>query len=445
MRKKIKKIMADPIVSELLKAGGTSFMISLVGVVAGFLFAFIATRLYSAEALGIYSLITTILLFISIIVRLGTDMALLKFVARYSALGEKEYFKAAYLSVLKFVVPLSVVCTLLLLIISAYVAKYIFAKEYLAPYFRIGALGVTPLVLLSLHAECLRGLKKIKEYSFFTNLSVYLIPIMLLLGLSIVSRDKAVPLISYVVGISLMAIAAILLWIKQTRFVEVTKHKAVHIRTILKTSIPMFWSRLLFFLSKWADVLILGIFRNETELGLYYVALRVANMVSINLTSLNAIAAPQFAELDAGTDKSELQKSAQHSAKIVFYTALPVLVIILVFPSQLLGIFESGFSWGVLALVILGIGQFIDAMFGPVGPLLDMTGYQHYYQHAVFTAALLNIVLDFILIPTAGITGAAFAHLAGTLARNILSCIKIKQTFGFWTIYYPRLLKTNKQ
>ena len=69
-------------------------------------------------------------------------------------------------------------------------------------------------------------------------------------------------------------------------------------------------------------------------------------------------------------------------------------------------------------LVLLVIGQAINALSGPVGYLLLMTGHQMVAARIITACALLKVVLNIALIPAYGAAGAAAASAVMLIALN---------------------------
>ncbi len=132
------------------------------------------TRNFGADTMGIFALCTTVLSIASILGRLGTDTALLRFVAEYTAQDRGDLVKEVYGKALKIVIPFSIIFTLILFFSSPFISKYIFHKEYLSNYFQITSLAILPFVLIFINSQSLRAIKKIGEYSFFQNISQFL-------------------------------------------------------------------------------------------------------------------------------------------------------------------------------------------------------------------------------------------------------------------------------
>ena len=97
---------------------------------------------------------------------------------------------------------------------------------------------------------------------------------------------------------------------------------------------------------------------------------------------------------------------------------------------------------GKEALIILSIGQMINVFFGAVIYILDMTGKQIISRNILFFTAILNIVLNYLLIPNFGIKGAAIATAISIFCWTILGAIYVKKYFNFYA--FPVFSKNKK-
>ena len=201
----------------------------------------------------------------------------------------------------------------------------------------------------------------------------------------------------------------------------------------------MLMSSSLIMIMGWTDTIILGIFRTEQEVGIYSVALRIAAITGGVLFAINSIAAPKFAEFHARGDLESLSKIAKQSTKLIFWTSTPVLMVLFLFPSLVLGIFGEDFKKGIYALIFLSFGQFVSAVSGSVGYILQMTGRQMLFQKIILSATAFNILLNLILIPPYGINGAAIASMIGIVFWNLTAVAAVKKELGILTLFVPKL------
>ena len=84
---------------------------------------------------------------------------------------------------------------------------------------------------------------------------------------------------------------------------------------------------------------------------------------------------------------------------------------------------------GYKVIVYRAIGQFVNAAVGSVWLMLRMTGKTMYQIYGTIVGAILNIGLNYMLIPTLGIDGAALASMASTIFMNLLGFILVTRIF----------------
>jgi len=446
LKRYFEKKFEDKHLSELVKGSSTAFSFRVIGIVFSYIFTLLITRGYGAKAMGIFALSLIVLQVSSVIGRLGMDTALLRFVSEYSSQCKwcliKEISKKAF----RIVIIISFFVSLIAFFSSSYIAQYIFHKSYLSKYFKIISIGIVPIVLYFINSERLRGLKKIREYSFLRYMGLLFFASILLFISFFFVRKIYVPIVVYVISIFIMLAFSVFFWIKNfAKYKNVANYKnkikTISYKNIFSVSIPMLLTSSLTLIIEWTDIFMLGILRSASEVGIYRVAFRVAEITSIALLSVNSIVAPKFAESWAKKDMKGFEKIARQSTKLIFWTSLPILLVFWLFPSIILGIFGNEFKKGVLVLIILTFAQFINAVVGSVGYILQMTGKEKVLQYVVFIAVLVNMGLNIILIPKYGINGAAFASMFSLAIVNIIPFFLVKKYYGFYTINLKGLKK----
>ncbi|MDL1957448.1 MAG: flippase [Candidatus Desulfofervidus auxilii] len=429
------KLSEDIHLKELIRGSLTFLILRILGLIIGYAFTLIVTRNLGASAWGIFALSFTMLQITSVIGKLGLGTALLKFIAQYNAQGKVKTAKYIYLKSIMVIVPLSLFLSVSLYYLSPLLAERVFAKEHLAPYFKLMSFALIPFVLLSINSESLRAFKKIKEYTSLQNLLPFLSAfIFFSISFYILNiKNIKVVIIAYILGICVSFFLSFLLLNKEFSNKN-GKSEQVSLKQTLSVSLPMFLSSSLFMVMSWTDTIMLGMWRTEEEVGIYNVAVRLSMITSFTLGAINSIAAPKFAEFWGKKDLEGLKKVSQQSTKLIFWTSAPVLILYLIFPRWFLGLFGEEFRKGVLALVFLTIGQFVNASVGSVGYILQMTDKQKIFQNIILIAAILNIMLNLFLIPKFGIVGAAVASAIAFCFINIIPFFLIRYYYGFFTV-----------
>jgi O-antigen/teichoic acid export membrane protein len=422
---------------ELVRGGSVALSFKVFGIAAGYAFTLIVTRAFGAYAMGVFALSVTVLNVLALMGKAGLDTALLRFVADYSSQGRRDLVAEAYLKSLRFVVPWCLLLTAALFFLSPYIAGHIFHKAYMARYFRIASFAVLPAAMVTLNAQCLRGLKRVAEFAFFQHVAIFLGAALVLFSLLPFSRDARVPVAAYVSALVLAAALSYFLWRRSGLAESPARGEGMGLTRMLGVALPMFFASSTYFIMHWTDILMLGVFRPEGDVGVYNVAVKVAAVTSITLIAINSIAAPKFAESYGKGDMEGLKDTVVHSTRLIFWTSLPILLVLVVFPSFVMGLFGAEFRMGAGALLLLVAGQFVNAISGSVGFVLNMTGRQKALQNIVLTAAAVNIGLNALLIPPYGINGAALASMISMALWNLASVAYIKAKLGLLSFYIP--------
>jgi len=424
----------------LLKGSSTAFVFRIFGGITGYIFILLITRNLGADALGVYALSLTVIGITSVIGKLGLDTALLRFVAEYSSQGRKDLVKDVYIHAVRICIPLGIFLSLFIFFASPYIARYIFMKVDLSPYFKIASFGILPAIMISLNSESLRGFKKIKEYAFLGNIAMSFFASLILLTLLSYYKSDNLPVISYIIASLCVLGISTYLWVKNLD-IKAKISNIVVSTPLLRVSLPMLLTSSMWLIMGWTDTIMLGIFRPKSDVGIYNVALRISALTGITLGAINTIAAPKFAEFFGRGDMKGLEQTVRHSTKLIFWTSFSAFLVIFIFPSFILGIFGQEFKIGIYALMLLTFGQFVNSISGSVGYILQMTGKQKIFQNIIIFATIINIILNYLLIPRYGINGAAIASMVSMILWNFLSMVYIKSYFNISTLYIPLLSK----
>jgi O-antigen/teichoic acid export membrane protein len=143
---------------------------------------------------------------------------------------------------------------------------------------------------------------------------------------------------------------------------------------------------------------------------------------------------PKYSEL-YNQNKLRFKQLAKAVSFISFFVSLPVFLMIIIFPTTILGLFGEAFTEGSQAMIVLSVGQLFATISGSTINLLNMTGKEKSTMYILITSVIVNFFLNFILIPLFGLNGAAYATASSTVLWNLLAVVLIYKYHGFLT--YP--------
>ena len=185
------------------------------------------------------------------------------------------------------------------------------------------------------------------------------------------------------------------------------------------------------------DQLMLGAFASNVALGLYVVAVRLSEMTTV---AAEAIADALMPEMAASETSDKAESLWARSLRITIYMHLLVLVPLwLGAPLILKTLFgerfvpaTSAFRWLLLAAAVWGWASIVISG-------LRGFGYPGLSTIARFSGAVTTAIALLILLPRAGITGAAIASLIGysvMLVIALLAFVK-KRRLNLWQCLRP--------
>lgn len=428
--------------SFILIQGGIALSVKAGSMLTQYLFVFVVTRLLGPGALGSFTLSYTVLQLLAIFGLLGLDNLLTRKVATAKAMDRPTDIKSAHLTSLKISTISSVILSVLLYLSADFIANSVFNKPQMVMHLRVMSFALAPFVFINIHAAAFRGMKNMIGFTFHRAI-IPLLNAAIIFG-GYYSAINIIPTLGYAISCGIVMILYSIAWKKYSNSYEVGIVETTSKKDMVMESLPMMITGSIFFILNWIDNLTIGIYRTEVEVGLYDIAFKIAAASAMILMAVNAIHGPTFAEYHSKNDISKLRESIYSSSKMLFYVTLPFTIIICFFPEWILSFFGDEFKQASNALVILSIGNFFSLITGSVGILLQMTGHQKPYNNIILCAAITSIILNIILVPRIGITGAAIASAVAKFTQNLAGSIYVYKKFGFLSIYLPGIQRNKK-
>ena len=445
LKRKVYTLFKQADIKDLLKGGSKVFFIRILGLVLGYLFTLIITRTMGSEDWGEFTLTFIVLQLFSILTRLGFDLAGLRFFSIFFSNREMGKVKDLYKKILIGMIMSSIIGTIMIVLSANVISEYLFNKPNLKDSIVVIGFGILPFNLILLHGELLRSIRKIIHYALLVFCVQYLLSIIILIAVqySLIVLPNYGSSVTWVYLISILAtsIMIIIIGLRNIDYFNVEANHSLTYKTLFVTSLPMMITNSTNLLMNWLSTILVGYYLLEQDVGIYNVAFKLSMLTGLSLQAVNAVSAPKFAAYYGVGNYDGLEKVIHDSTKLIFWISLPIILVFFIFPSFILGVFGEEFQVGVAVLIILTIGNFVNAISGSVGYLLQMTGYEKVMRNIMFITLLLNTLLCLLLIPRLGIVGAAISSCCSNIFWNIIAVVVIKKKFNILTIYIPFIKK----
>ena len=191
----------------------------------------------------------------------------------------------------------------------------------------------------------------------------------------------------------------------------------------LKTSLPLVLISASELMLQNTDVLVISHYMSPADVGIYFAAGKTMALIMFVHYAVGSAVAHKFAALNARGDKEGLRAFVKDAVNWTFWPSLAGAVIILALGKPLLWCFGPQFEAGYPVMCILVVGFLFRSSMGPVEYLLNMLGEQALCATVLVAAAVLNVALNFALVPTWGMTGAAIATSMSLVMAALMNSI----------------------
>jgi O-antigen/teichoic acid export membrane protein len=429
---------------ELILRSGTVLIVRVAGAGLGFAFNVALARVLGADGLGVYHLSLTFALIASTVGRMGMDPAMLKFGAPSYAANDGERLAAVHRMG---VGTASLGCGIVAASTFAaadWLATAVYDDPAIAAPLRLMSLALVPFALLNLYGELLKAGHHQALSSLVQGAALPMVSLLLLFVFAGHLKDASAAAAIYLAATVLVSLSSYVLWRRSIPHGQSPAAKPLRFRDLFGTAMPMYGSAIADVVMTFSDVLILGLFATATDVGVYTAAARTALLTRFLLLANSAVAAPRFAALHAANDREGVARLAVRSTLLTTVSSAPLLLIFIVFPEKILSLFGPQFAAGAQALIVLSVGQFVNAMTGPVGYLLNMNGFHRIEGRIAVVGALMTAGLCFALIPVWGLLGAAAANAIATATCNLLRVYFAKTCLGILMLPIPRALRAQQ-
>ena len=286
-----------------------------------------------------------------------------------------------------------------------------------------GLAAVPFLALANIRGAALRGLSHVITGLVPETLARPLILLVLVVWLSRSGTlDTAESGLSLYFGAALIAFAVgtVLLFQKTPTAEHLSREPSDH-RNWLTSAFLLGSATALFTINANADIVILGVFVDASQVGAYKMAVVASTFVAFGLQAFSPVLMPEVAKNFERQDREAMEHVTNQAAWAILAVSTFVTTLLVLFGDEVLeSVIGADFAAGYQALVILCVGQLLGTVFGPVSILLNMTRHEKAIIKVLPISVLMNILMNFLLIPYFGIEGAAFATASSLLLMNAI-------------------------
>ena len=406
--------------AQLMRGGVAGLAARAGSILAGLVSSVVLARVLGPETYGIYAFVFSLITMLGLPVKMGLPTLIVRETARADQAGDGALMRGIWRWSDR---AMALMAAAVLGLSAAYV-WLVAGAESPRMIALLCALPLVPLIgLAEARGAAIRGLRRVALGSIPDKI---LRPLLLAGAVAAVGWVSVVPPSAaevYLLHCGVALVAVIVASVIASRI------RPDHPGAEAPRTLPRAWIAAILPLSALAglqvashntDILMLGALASDADVGLYRVALSGANIALFGLTTINLVLQPYFARSCSAGNHRQLQRLATVGARLSLLASLPFLALFWLGGTWLLSlIYGEAYAGAFWALIFLCLGQTVSAFFGSAGNLLTMSGREWIAVSGLVLSTLVNVGLNWLLIPRYGIEGAAIATGISIAVWNI--------------------------
>jgi len=421
----------------------------VIGAVATFAAQVIMTRRLGDEGFGIVTLTTQFAFIAAAATKFGMDVANVRLVAILVGRMQSARSRGLVLRAGIIAASVSIPFAIVVLALAPWLADTFSGQPDVAePAFRAAAVTIPLAALAFTYLGATRGLKimRFTLYAQWIGQPIGWIAFTLAMWAAIATTA---PVATWAFGVS-WALALVIAWYgwhkESRRFPEsvagavdqgIPEERTGALLRFggLRAPATLF-SQLIF----WSDFFVLSVLwsgqgaEGAAVTGIYGAVLRAGQSLFLFLTSVSLTFSPFVADLHYQGRHDRLDELYKQVTRWTLAATIPVLLVLLVMPGEVLRIFGDGFVEGETALRILAVGMIVPVMVGTVGFILIMAGRTGWDLLVYVAAFAIDVGVAFALAGPSelGIEGAAIAQACTLTFSAIARLYLVRRFLRIW-------------
>ncbi|MEJ2703472.1 MAG: flippase [Sedimentisphaerales bacterium] len=417
---------SDQLIKKAARGGGIAFAGNVVDKGLRFVLEMFLARVLGAGDYGSYSLGYGLAVIASEVSMLGLPSGIVRFGALYKGAGDIKRVKGILMSAIVISVVSSITAGALLFTFSEAVSR-MFDMPELANVLRIFAFAF-PFYVVTLMAGYAAGaFQAVKCQTAVTNIcrplaNVVVVAMVFFFGFRLLGA-----VYGFLISSAISAFFG--LYLLRRIFPDIISElkPSYEVRKLLRFSVPVLFVGFSYILLVQTDRIMLGYFKASKDLGVYSAAANISQQAGLITYSFSYIFCPIISDLYNRNEFRDLTRLYKTVTRWIVSINVVILVLLILFSKQVMGMFGPEFTGGWLVLVILASVHLVGYSSGGalVGYVLRMSGKQDIELINAVVMLVLNIALNLWLIPIYGILGAALATGASFAVINVVRIVEV--------------------
>lgn len=285
--------------------------------------------------------------------------------------------------------------------------------------------------------------KGIEQYFYITVRSIIFKLLAFILVFTCVKTEEDYPIYAFIIIFATVGSGIVNLF-NLRKIIIIKCFKNYNFKQHIKPMLTFFITTIAVAFYVNVSVALLGFIQGNEEVGYYNAAYRIKDVMVSIVTSLGAVLLPRLSYYIENNMQDKFNDIVSKSTRFIFVLSLPLVVFCILFakPSVLI-LAGTAYSGSIIPLQILALIIFIVGLSNLTGiQMLIPLKKEKYLCYSVVIAAVINMVLNLILIPQYGAIGAAISVMTAE-ASILIYQVYILRSYSqvlFGGISYIRII-----
>ncbi|OGS37146.1 MAG: hypothetical protein A2293_15820 [Elusimicrobia bacterium RIFOXYB2_FULL_49_7] len=427
----------------LIKNSLLNILNSLITLGVTSITSVVIARTLKPSQYGIYNLVLWCTGIFVWIAGLGLIHVVTKYIAEYRGRGQGEVAGAIVSFVLRIELVLTIVLTAVLLFFKTEIADYFFSPQETF-YFMLAFIGILPGIISAIFSSAIEGIQKFEYFTWFH----------VIVGPLAFAAKMATILMGYRID-GLLCVSLFFSFINVLFYYIILKREKIALHLFggpklsgeIKGKIRRYnWTVAGIMVSSkivWdkSENLFLGRFCSAEQIGYYNLGYNVAQrFMSILPDTFWKVLFPAMSGYFGSGDQDKIKRVFFLASRYLAFISFPVGVagIVLAYPI-IHYLYGDAYAGAKYVFQIFFFSTMITSLSKPGSAILYGTERQSFILKYGLVLAVINLGLNFLIIPSYGAMGAAFCcalvTMAGSIGGLIYTCRTVRLTYPFQSVF----------
>lgn len=399
---------------KVIKNSGIYGVVSVLQKAIGFFLLPLYTAYLTTADYGTVSVVTSLTSFYSIFFTLSLDGAITRFYYDYK--DDKEKLKEFWGSIYVFILVNSIIWGSALIIFHKFLLNPFAKGINFMPYLLIGVITILLSPTYNIFQGSLQARQVGMKYGL-NNLIYFVINLVLTILLVVNFKMKAVGVLTAtLITNAIFFIYSFFDFLPDIKF----KINFKYLKDSLKYSLPILPHSLSGWFLSMLDRIFLNNMKSTSVAGVYNIGFQFGNIINIFTTAVNQAYVPWFFEnMKSGKEgRNKVVKFAENAVVIYCLCA----ICLSFFGKDVLKIMVSkDYTGGWMVIPFLSFAYVFNGIYYFfVNPLFYNKKGTKYIAVGTFAAAILNTILNYVLVPKFSMIGSSLASLLSMATASLL-------------------------